>query len=211
MHNVLSKTRYLWLAGTSVRRDFVEAPSQMYEEWARQPESLRLFNETCRECKPIDMELIRRMNAARLYGQGSKYARQHLYAAYDMALASENPGDPMQVWAEMEGKTPLGHVPGTKFPGTFAHIVGGYAAGYYGYMWSEVLALDMLSPFGDNLMDTKTGQRYRHIVLENGGQVPPMQLVERFLGRAPSPEAFFKEITGQRGMAYAGTEKRNKE
>ena len=210
MHNVLSKTRYLWLAGTAVRRDFVEAPSQMYEEWARRPESLRLFNETCRGCKPIDMELIRRMNAARLYGQGSKYARQRLYAAYDMALASDNPGDPTQVWVEMETKTPLGHVPGTQFPGTFGHIVGGYAAGYYGYMWSEVLALDMLSPFGENLMDTKVGRRYRQIVLENGGQVPPMQLVKRFLGRTPSSEAFFKEITGQRGMIRTVQEKGGK-
>ncbi len=211
MHNVLSNTRYLWLAGTSVRRDFVEAPSQMYEEWARRPESLRVFNDTCPKCKPIDMELIRRMNAARLYGQGTKYARQRLYASYDMALASDHPGDPMQVWVEMESKTPLGYVPGTQFPGTFGHIVSGYAAGYYGYMWSEVLALDMLSPFDGNLMNAKVGERYRHIVLENGGQIPPMELVKSFLGRPPSPEAFFKEITGQRGITSAGAEKEGKE
>ncbi len=198
MHNVLSKTRYLMHAGTNVRRDFVEAPSQMYEEWTRRPDTLRLFNETCPSCKAVDMALVERMEAARLFGQGLKYARQRLYAAYDMALASGNPGDPMLVWAEMEGKTPVGHVPGTQFPGTFGHIVGGYAAGYYGYMWSEVLALDMLSPFGNNLMQPAVGARFRTIVLENGGQVPPMQLVERFLGRKPSPEAFFQEITGKR-------------
>jgi Zn-dependent oligopeptidase len=201
MHNVLSKTRYLLHSGTNVRRDFVEAPSQMYEEWTRRAEVLKQFNETCPSCKPIDLGLIERMEAARVFGQGIKYARQRLYASYDMALASENPGDPMQVWAEMEGKTPTGHVPGTQFPGTFGHIVGGYAAGYYGYMWSEVLALDMLSPFGDNLMQPKVGTRFRKIVLENGGQVPPMDLVERFLGRKPSPDAFFAEITGKRGGA----------
>jgi thimet oligopeptidase len=199
MHNLLSRTRYVMNAGTAVKRDFVEAPSQMYEEWARRPESLRLFNETCPTCKAIDLKLIERMEAARQFGQGTKYARQRLFAAYDMALAGAHPGEPMQVWTDMESKTPLGHVPGTEFPGTFGHIVGGYAAGYYGYMWSEVLALDMLSPFGDNVMNTKVGRRYRHIVLENGGQVPPMQLVEQFLGRKPSPQAFFDEITGQRG------------
>jgi len=207
MHNVLSKTRYVMNAGTGVKRDFVEAPSQMYEEWARRPESLRLFNETCPSCKPIDLKLIERMDAARQFGQGTKYARQRLFAAYDMALASEKPGEPMQVWIDMESKTPLGHIPGSQFPGTFGHIVGGYAAGYYGYMWSEVLALDMLSTFGGNVMDTKNGQRYRRIVLENGGQVPPMQLVESLLGRKPSPEAFFKEITGQRGAQHAPQEK----
>jgi len=203
MHNVLSRTRYVMNAGTAVKRDFVEAPSQMYEEWARRPESLRLFNETCPACKPIDLQLIERMNSARQFGQGTKYARQRLYAAYDMALAGEEPGEPMQVWIDMESKTPLGHVSGSQFPGTFGHIVGGYAAGYYGYMWSEVLALDMLASFGGNVMDAKVGRRYRQIVLENGGQVPPMQLVERFLGRKPSPEAFFQEITGQRGAPRA--------
>jgi thimet oligopeptidase len=175
----------------------------MYEEWARRPESLRLFNETCPACKPIDLQLIERMDAARQFGQGTKYARQRLYAAYDMELAGEEPGEPMQVWIDMESKTPLGHVSGSQFPGTFGHIVGGYAAGYYGYMWSEVLALDMLASFGGNVMDAKVGRRYRQIVLENGGQVPPMQLVERFLGRKPSPEAFFQEITGQRGAPRA--------
>lgn len=210
MHGVLSRTRYVLHAGTSVRRDFVEAPSQMYEEWARRPESLRLFNETCPSCTPIDLELVERMDAARRYGQGTKYARQRLYAAYDMTLASENPGEPMQVWIDMEGKTPIGHVPGTQFPGTFGHIVGGYAAGYYGYMWSEVLALDMLSPFGDNLMNEKIGRRYREIVLENGGQVRPIELVEKFLGRKPSPEAFFKEITGRRSAARAAGAKGTK-
>jgi len=199
MHSVLSKTRYLLHAGTAVKRDFVEAPSQMYEEWARRPESVALYGETCRTCKPIDPKLIERMDAARRFGQGTMYARQRLYAQYDMALASEDPGDPMKMWVDMEGRTPLGHVPGTQFPGTFGHIVGGYAAGYYGYMWSEVLALDMLSPFNDNVMDSRVGRRYREIVLANGGQVSPMKLVEEFLGRKPSPEAFFREITGQRG------------
>ena len=173
----------------------------MYEEWARRPESLRLFNETCRECKPRDMQLIERMQQARQFGQAIKYARQRLFAAYDMRLASAQPGEPMQVWTDMESKTIVGHVPGSQFPGTFGHIVGGYAAGYYGYMWSEVLALDMLSPFGDNVMNAKVARRYRQIILENGGQKPPMQLVEDFLDRKPSPAAFFKEITGERAPA----------
>jgi thimet oligopeptidase len=211
MHGVLSRTRYLMHAGTAVKRDFVEAPSQMYEEWARRPESLARFNETCPACNPIDLRLIERMDAARRFGQGTKYARQRLFAQYDMTLASRNPGDPMDVWIEMEGKTPLGHVPESQFPGTFGHIVGGYAAGYYGYMWSEVLALDMLSRFGDNVMDARVGQRFREIVLESGGQVPPMQLVQRFLGRKPSPEAFFREITGQRGAVRAVPAKEHKE
>lgn len=197
MHGVLSKTRYVLNAGTGVKRDFVEAPSQMYEEWSRRPESLALFAKVCPTCKPIDAKLIERMNASRAFGKGILYARQRLYAAWDMALHTQTLVDPMQTWVDLEGKTPLRYVPGTMVPAAFSHIMGGYQAGYYGYMWSEVLALDMRSAFGANVMDTAQGARYRQLILENGGQRAPAELVEAFLLRKPSPDAFFKEITGQ--------------
>ncbi len=197
MHGVLSKTRYVLNAGTGVKRDFVEAPSQMYEEWSRRPESLALFAKVCPTCKPIDPQLISRMNASRAFGKGLFYARQRLYAAWDMALHTPTLVDPMQTWVGLEGKTPLGHVTGTLTPAAFGHVMGGYQAGYYGYMWSEVLALDMRSAFGANVMDPSQGARYRQLILENGGQRAPAELVEAFLQRKPSPDAFFKEITGQ--------------
>ncbi|MFZ2306137.1 MAG: M3 family metallopeptidase [Rhodoferax sp.] len=197
MHGVLSKTRYVLNAGTGVKRDFVEAPSQMYEEWSRRPESLALFAKVCPTCKPIDPQLIARMNASRAFGKGLFYARQRLYAAWDMALHTPTLVDPMQTWAELEGKTPLGHVTGTLTPAAFGHVMGGYQAGYYGYMWSEVLALDMRSAFGANVMDSAQGARYRQLILENGGQRAPAELVEAFLQRKPSPDAFFKELSGQ--------------
>ncbi|MGQ5523183.1 M3 family metallopeptidase [Chitinimonas sp. PSY-7] len=197
MHGVLSRTRYSLNAGTNTKRDFVEAPSQMYEEWARNPASLALWNEVCSSCQPIDMALIEKMNAARLFGQGTKYARQWLYAAYDMALAGPIPQKPQALWQRMEGATALGYVKGTEFPGAFGHIVGGYAAGYYGYMWSEVLALDMRSAFGSNVMSPEVGMRFRQTVLQNGSQIPEMDLVRQFLGREPNSDAFFREITGR--------------
>jgi len=201
MHGALSQTRYSLNAGTTVKRDFVEAPSQMYEEWVRRPEAFGWFNQVCPSCKPIDLGLIDRLNQARRFGQGARYARQRLFAAYDMALSSATPGDPLQVWREMENATPLGHFEGTQFPGTFGHIVGGYAAGYYGYMWSEVLAQDMLSAFGDNVMNPATGMRYRKTVLEQGGQADPNHLVSGFLGRKPNSLAFFRHIGGQPELA----------
>ncbi len=198
LHGVLSRTRYASQGGTSVERDFVEAPSQMYEEWARKKGPLQLIHKYCTECPEVDEALVARLHAARSFGQGIRYARQHLYAAYDMALAGERELDPMQTWIEMESDTPAGYVPGTQFPGTFAHLLGGYAAGYYGYMWSEVLALDMLSVFGDNPMNPAAGRRFRQLILSQGGQRRAAQLVRTFLGRDPSPKAFFAEITGQR-------------
>jgi thimet oligopeptidase len=198
LHGVLSRADYAPQGGTNVMRDFVEAPSQMFEEWARRPESIALLRLSCKDCPVLGPDMIRRLDAARKYGAGVRYSRQHLYAAYDMALAGPAPGDALATWDAMETETPLGHVAGTQFPGNFTHIAGGYAAGYYGYMWSEVLALDMLSAFGGNIMNPKTGRRFRDIILANGGQVPAQVLVKEFLGRAPSSKAFFAEITGQR-------------
>jgi len=144
LHGVLSQTEYNQHSGTSVQRDFVEAPSQIFEEWTRRYESLKTLSARCPECPPIDRALVARLNASRRFGQGIAYSRQHLYSAYDMALSGEKPGRALEVWQKMEGATPLGYVEGTEFPGAFGHIAGGYAAGYYGYMWSEVIALDMV-------------------------------------------------------------------
>jgi thimet oligopeptidase len=198
LHGVLSRADYNPQGGTNVMRDFVEAPSQMFEEWGRRAESIALLRLSCKDCPALSPDLIRRLDEARKYGMGVKYSRQHLYAAFDMALAGQDPADALATWVKMESETPLGHVAGTQFPGNFAHIAGGYAAGYYGYMWSEVLALDMLSAFGGDIMNPEVGRRFRDLILANGGQVPAQVLVRQFLGREPSNKAFFAEITGKR-------------
>lgn len=199
LHGVLSATRYAAQAGTSVERDFVEAPSQMYEEWARRKESLMLVSNFCKAaCPSVDDELVKRMTAAHNYGRGIRYARQLLYASYDMNLHSAKLGNPLAIWDRMEGATPLGHVHGTEFPGQFGHLMGGYAAGYYGYMWSEVLALDMLSRYQGKLMDANTGRLYRKTILGRGSEMRGSDLVRSFLGRKPNSKAFFAEISGKR-------------
>jgi len=201
LHGILSTTRYSAQSGTSVERDFVEAPSQMYEEWARRKETLSKVADYCQPaCPRVDDKLIAKLNAVHSYGRGLHYARQTLYAQYDMALHGNNAlkVQPLDVWKKMEGSTALGYVPNTEFPGQFGHIMGGYQVGYYGYMWSEVLALDMLSAFGKNLNNPEVGQRYRQTILSQGGQKPAEDLVKDFLGRKPDNKAFFDEITGQR-------------
>ena len=196
LHGVLSKTEYLQHSGTSVERDFVEAPSQMYEEWANRMESLSLMREHCSVCPAIEQELVDRLVAAAKFGAGLDYGRQLLYAAYDMELSSEAPGECLEVWKRMEGATPLGYVEGTSFPGTFEHIASGYAAGYYGYMWAKVIALDMVSIFGADVMNGEKGRRFRELILSRGSEEPAKDLVERFLGRPVSSEAFFARIQG---------------
>jgi Zn-dependent oligopeptidase len=197
LHGVLSRTDYNPHAGTSVKRDFVEAPSQMFEEWARREQPLALFKEVCPQCPQLTRDDIARLEAARLYGQGIRYSQQWLYATFDMALSTE-PRPPLAVWKGLENATPLGHVEGTSFPSSFNHIASNYAAGYYGYMWSQVMALDMLSPFKKDMLDPKVGVRYRDTILAQGGQEEETYLVRKFLGRDPTSDAFFAEITGKR-------------
>jgi len=244
MHGVLSRTEYNQHSGTSVERDFVEAPSQMYEEWASRMESLTLMRNHCATCPLIDESLVQRIRAAKKFGSGVDYGRQLLYASFDMALAGEGVGGKAEsvvgsrlsvvgeeagsgsqttdnrqpttdnrfpannrqpttasaslaLWKAMEGSTPMRYVEGTAFPGTFEHIASGYAAGYYGYMWAKVIALDMISAFGPDVMNEATGRRFRELILSRGSEEPARDLVERFLGRPVSSEAFFAEIRGQ--------------
>ena len=196
LHGVLSNTYYVGHAGTSVERDFVEAPSQMYEEWASRMESLSLLFAHCTDCPTIDQSLVDRLRAAKKFGAGIDYGRQLLYASFDMALSAENPGRCLDVWREMEGSTPMGYVEGTQFPGTFEHIASGYAAGYYGYMWAKVIALDMVTAFGADIMNSEVGRRFRELILSRGSEEPARELVERFLGRPVASDAFFAHISG---------------
>jgi thimet oligopeptidase len=197
LHGVLSRTRYADQSGTAVRWDFVEVPSLMFEEWARREQSLAVFAEVCPECTPLTARQIEQLAAARRFGAGLRYSRQWLFASFDLALHTGAPKSALATWEQMEGASRLGHVADTMMPASFTHVMGGYEAGYYGYMWSEVLALDMLSAFHGNLLDPVVGRRYRRAILEPGGSRPPQDLVEEFLGRKPSPDAFFAEITGK--------------
>jgi thimet oligopeptidase len=198
LHGVLSTAEYASQAGTSVKRDFVEAPSQMFEEWVRREQPLALYRKVCADCPPLAKADIDRLEGARRFGQGMGYARQWMYAMLDMTLSTEpQPVGPL--WKKLEADSPLGHVEGTMKPANFQHIAGsGYASGYYGYMWSEVIALDLLSPFEKNMLDPKVGAHYRDTILAMGSQQEEMEMVRKFLGRDPNPKAFFDEITGKR-------------
>lgn len=194
LHNNLSSTRYAALAGTNVMRDFVEAPSQMLEDWVYDKKVLKLFQAVCAKCKPVPDEMVDRAIAARDFGKGARFARQHLYASYDLALHSEQAPEAMATWSTMEGATPLGHVQGTMLPASFSHLTGGYAAGYYGYLYSLVVAMDLRTAFEANRLDPVVGARYRKEVLSQGAQKPPKELVKSFLGRETNSKAFYDDL-----------------
>jgi thimet oligopeptidase len=170
----------------------------MFEEWARREEPLALFAQICPECPRLSSEQIRQLDAARKFGRGLFFGRQWEFAMYDMKLHTGQPPEALAAWIELEKRMRLGYVEGSLFPAGFGHLMGGYAAGYYGYMWSQVLALDMLSEFDGKLLNPAVGRRYRQTILANGGQRLPSSLVESFLGRKPTSDAFYAEIVGKR-------------
>lgn len=197
VHSLLSQTRYASQAGTNVQNDFGEAPSQMLEDWVYDPQVMALFKQVCPACKPVPPALLAKAKRAKEFGKGVQVSRQQLLASYDLALHGKQPQDPMALWARMEGETPLGHVAGSMLPAGFAHIASGYAAGYYGYLWSLVLAEDLRTAFATDKLDAGVGRRYRETVLANGGQVAPEELLQQFLGRPSDSKAFFKALEKQ--------------
>ncbi len=197
LHSLLSTTRYASQGGTSVVRDFVEAPSQMLEDWVYDPRVLNLFGQVCKTCNPVPAGLIAKADKARQFGKGIAVARQHLYASYDLALTGKDAPEPLAQWALMEAATPLGHVSGTMLPAGFTHLASGYAAGYYGYLWSLVLAEDLRTAFAGKRLDAATGRRYRDSVLAQGGEVAAEDLMRQFLGRPSNSRAFFEALNRQ--------------
>ena len=197
LHMLLSTTRYAAQGGVNTVHDFAEAPSQMLEDWVYDAEVLRLFGQVCRTCKPVPAALIAKAASARHFGKGIAVARQHLYASYDLALTGKDAPEPLAQWAQMEGATPLGHVSGSMFPAGFTHLAGHYAAGYYGYLWSEVLAEDLRTAFAGRRLDASVGRRYRDAVLARGGEVAPQDMMRQFLGRPSNSRAFFDALNRQ--------------
>lgn len=180
------------LAGTNVQRDFVEAPSMMLEEWVWDRDTLRTFA-TDENGKVIPDALITRMNAARKFGKGIFTHQQLFYAALSLNYYNRDPkGLDLDAVAQSLQRqySPFAYVPETYFYAGFTHL-DGYSATYYTYMWSQAIATDMFSEFQRaGLRNSSVAKRYRNTVLAPGASKPAAQLVEDFLGRPFSVDAF---------------------
>jgi thimet oligopeptidase len=194
MHHVLGgHVRFATQSGVATEWDFVEAPSQMLEEWVWDAEALGTFARHVETGEPIPGELVARMRAADEYGKGLWARQQMFYASVSLELHRRDPSalDPTAVVAELqEAYTPFQHVPGTYFHASFGHL-DGYSAIYYTYMWSLVIAKDLFTTFRrEGLHATAPAARYRRAVLEPGGSRPAAELVTSFLGRPFTFDAF---------------------
>ncbi len=195
VHNNLATARHSTQGGGALP-DFVEAPSQMLEPWVYDPKVVALMRDVCPACKPVPEDMLAKARIAERYGKGARYARQRLFASFDLELHGPDAPEPMALWERLESATILGHVKGTMFPAGFSHVAtnGNYAAGYYGYLWSEVVAADLRTAFEANKLDPVVGRRYRNTILARGSEKPPQALVRDFLGRESNSRAFFEDL-----------------
>ncbi|MCM2333255.1 MAG: Zn-dependent oligopeptidase, partial [Anaeromyxobacteraceae bacterium] len=194
LHHVLGgHTRFAAHSGVATEWDFVEAPSQMLEEWIWDPAVLARFARHVETGEPIPPALVARMKAADEYGKGLQVRQQMFYAAVSLELHRRPPEglDTTGLVADLQARyTPFRHVEGTYFQESFGHL-DGYSAIYYTYMWSLVIAKDLFGEFRRaGLLDRATAARYRRAVLEPGGSRPAAALVQDFLGRPSGFEAY---------------------
>jgi thimet oligopeptidase len=175
-----------WASSNLLEWDFVEAPSQMFEEWTRDPAILASFARHHQTRQPIPADLVEKMRRADNFGRGADVRRQMLYAALSLRYHDRDPKgmDTTKVAAELWNQLlPYKYVDGCFLQTGFGHLTG-YSAVYYTYMWSLVIAKDLLSAFTKSgLLKPQTAARYRRKVLEVMGTKPAAEQIKDFLGR----------------------------
>lgn len=191
LHHVLGgDQRWQRFSGVATEWDFVEAPSQMLEEWAWDGDVLRCFARDPGGTA-ISADLVARMRAADEFGQGCRTRTQTFYAALSYALHLGPVDDPTELVRQLQRKYSLfAYLPGTHFHASFEHLVG-YGSAYYTYLWSQVIAKDLFSAFDPlDLMSAEPATRYRDAILVPGGTKDAADLVAEFLGRPYDFAAF---------------------
>ena len=201
LHSILTRARFARFSGTSVPRDFVEAPSQMLENWVWDKKVLDSFAADYRDSsKKIPREILARLKEAKLATVATFYRRQLSFALLDLALHSEIKGgtkqDEVKISNDILSEVFLPVPPDTAFVAYFGHLMG-YDAGYYGYAWADAIAADLATVFEKSpggYYDTKVGRRLRNEIYAPGDSRDVTVSIEKFLGRKQSIEPFLKSL-----------------
>jgi peptidyl-dipeptidase Dcp len=199
LHGLLTNCHYKKLSGTSVARDFVELPSQIMENWALEPEVLKLYAKHYKTGEVIPDELVARIKKSSQFNQGFALTEYLAASLLDLdwhTVTTETNRNVTEFEKGSIDKINLIPAIAPRYRSTyFRHIFsGGYSSGYYGYIWAEVLDADAFQAFKEtSLFDKKTAQLFRENVLARGGTVDPMTLYKRFRGREPDIEPLLKK------------------
>jgi thimet oligopeptidase len=214
LHSIVTRAKYGRFAGTHVPGDFVEAPSQMLQNWVWDKKVLDTFAADYRDpSKKIPADVVKKLNDAKLADAGIYYRRQFAFASLDLALHDPHPEDmpydSVAISNPILEKVFLPIDPSTTFVSYFGHL-NGYDAGYYGYAWADAIAADMATVFEkakDGYLDKQAGMKLRREIYEPGDSRDVNVSIEKFLGRKQSIEPFLKKIgigTQEKKKAPAG-------
>jgi thimet oligopeptidase len=220
LHSIVTRAKYGRFAGTHVPGDFVEAPSQMLQNWVWDKKVLDTFAADYRDpSKKIPADIVKQLNDAKLANAGVLYRRQFAFASLDLALhdphPEEMPYDSVAISNPILEKVFLPIDPSTTFVSYFGHL-NGYDAGYYGYAWADAIAADMATVFEkakDGYLDKQAGMKLRREIYEPGDSRDVNESIEKFLGRKQSVEPFLKKIgigTQDKKKAAAGPSQETK-
>ncbi len=194
MHHLSSESTMKATASFFCESDFVETPSQMFEEWCYAKQTLQMMSEGLPE------DMIDKLNLSRKSLQGYQYARQLMFGIFDMTVHAEqfaqSPMTPVELFSQIQTQVlKINIVPGTSEPASFGHLMGGYDAGYYGYVWSLVYAKDLFSQFKLYGMLNKTlGKKLRKEILAPGSIRKSIDSIKIFLSREPNSDEFINSI-----------------
>lgn len=199
VHGLFSNCHYESLAGTEVPRDFVEMPSQILENWASEPEVLKSYARHHRTHNPIPDEFIKKLEAGSKFNLSFNLTEYLAATHLDMdwhTLTTPFTGEVDDFEKESMNRIHLIHEIVPRYKSTFFNHIfsGGYASGYYSYVWSEVIDADAFQAFKEtSLFDKPTANRFRTEILAKGGTEDPMQLFKNFRGREPKTDAYMKK------------------
>jgi len=195
LHQNLGRTELARFSGTNTERDFVEAPSQIMQHWIWRADVLKRFARHHQTGEPIPDELVDQLVAARMLNKAMWQLRQMMFGWWDQEIHAGPDRDLDAINDEGARISQLPPHEGTFPMASFGHLMGGYDASYYGYMWAEVFGDDMFSRFEEEgVTNPEVGIAYRREVLNRGGSLDADELLVNFLGREPSNEAFLRKL-----------------
>lgn len=195
LHQNLGRTELARFSGTNTERDFVEAPSQIMQHWTWRTDVLKRFARHHETGEPIPEELVDQLVAARNLNKAMFQLRQMTYGFWDQQIHGGVDRDLDEITAAGSEISLLPPHDGTFPLASFGHVMGGYDASYYGYMWAEVFGDDMFSRFEEEgVTNPDVGMSYREEVLSKGGSLDAEEMLVNFLGREPNNEAFLRKL-----------------